>query len=137
MVPRRTFVRHGAVAATLVSSERMLCTARSKNELRERLGLEGPAAVDLETAAIAAVAAEYGVPYLAVRAISDTVDESLPMDFNEFRDAKGRIDRFKVVGQALLRPRTIPALWNLRRRASLCSRRLADIVCGLIEGEPV
>ncbi len=128
--------RRGVVTATLVSSERMLCTAQSKTELRERLDLRGPAVVDLETASIAAAAAEYSVPYLAVRAISDTVDESLPVDFNQFRDEKGGIDRFRVVRYALLRPRTIPALWSLRRRAELCSRELADVVCGLIEEVP-
>ncbi len=71
-----------------------------------------------------------------MRAISDTVDESLPVDFNQFRDEKGGIDRFRVVRYALLRPRTIPALWSLRRRAELCSRELADVVCGLIEEVP-
>ena len=41
-------------------------------------------------------------------------------------DDEGRVSRARVVGQVLARPAAVPALWSLRRRVALCSRRLAD-----------
>jgi len=87
-----------------------------------------PAAVDLETAAWARVAGELGVPYLAVRAVSDTASETLPVDFNRLRGADGRVRRSAVVLEAVRRPRLIPGLFDLGRRTRRCAERLADSV---------
>lgn len=124
-----------AFRGTIVSRSDMLCTRESKESARSRLRLDGAAAVDLETAAVAEVAASRGVSYIAVRAISDTAGESLPLDFNRFRDDSGRIDRFKVARHSLLRPGLVAPLWRLRRRVSLCAENLARLIVPLLEGE--
>jgi adenosylhomocysteine nucleosidase len=118
---------------TIVSHSVMLCTRESKASARARLRPAGSAAVDLETAAVAKVAARRGVPYIAVRAISDTAGESLPLDFNRFRDDSGQIDRFKVARQSLLRPGLVAPLWRLRRRVSLCAENLARLIVPMLE----
>ena len=91
---------------------------------------------DLETAAIVAVAASHGVPFVAIRAISDTAEEELPLDFNACLDGSGRISRSKVVGKAAMNPALIAPLWRLHKRARSCAERLADLVCRSIEGDP-
>jgi adenosylhomocysteine nucleosidase len=125
----------GVLAGTIVTSRRLLWTSQSKTAVWNSIPQHAPAAVDLETAAIAAEASSRGVPYVAIRAVSDPAEESLPIDFNHCLDATGRIDRLKVVGRAARRPGLIAPLWRLRKRASLCSERLADAVCRLVEGE--
>jgi nucleoside phosphorylase len=124
----------GVRGATIVTVDRILCTPRSKKELWTGLSHDRPAAVDLETAAMAAVAASHRVPFVVIRAISDPAEEALPLDFNECLDPSGRISRGRVVARAALNPALISPLWRLRGRARSCSRRLADVVCRSIEG---
>jgi adenosylhomocysteine nucleosidase len=130
----RAILRTGATPATLVSSRQILCTAGAKTKAREDLESGAIAAVDLESAAFARAAAARGIPYLALRAISDTAEESLPLDFNRLRGADGSVDRLRVAIRALLRPALIPRLWRLRGRAALCSENLARAVRALLAG---
>ena len=59
----------------LASSETVLTSAEEKNELAAATGAVG---VDMESASVAEVAASAGLPFLAVRAISDPVEFSPP-----------------------------------------------------------
>lgn len=129
----------GAVPATagvMLSARRIASTVEQKSELRRRLGGGEPATVDLETAAWARTAAAGGVPYLALRAVSDTADETLPLDFERWRDHRGRVRRFGVALQALRDPRLIGPLAGLRRRLRLCAEGLAAAVEALLERAP-
>ena len=125
-----------ATAGTLLTARRIAATAERKVELRRRLGGAAPAAVDLETAAWARAAAAHGVPYLAVRAVSDTAAETLPLDFERWRDRRGRVRRGGVALHALLHPGVIGALLGLRRRVRLCAERLADAALDLLVCSP-
>ncbi len=125
----------GVDSATLVSVDRILCTPESKTELWGRIAQDLPAAADLETAAMAAVVASYGLPFVVIRAISDTADEALPLDFNDCLDESGRISRARIVARAALNPTLIAPLWRLRGRTRSCSESLADLACRSIEGE--
>ena len=120
--------------ATIVTVDRILCTPRSKMELWTGLSHDRPAAADLETAAMAVVAASHDIPFVVIRAISDPAEEELPLDFNDCLDPSGRISRARVVARAALNPALIAPLWRLRGRARTCSQRLADVVCRSIEG---
>ncbi len=62
-------------AGALVTVSRPLLDEASKRACGERAG---GLAVDMETAAIAGVAGELGVPYLSVRVVLDGVSEQLP-----------------------------------------------------------
>jgi adenosylhomocysteine nucleosidase len=117
-----------AVLGTILSSSSMLCTRDAKAGAYARLGTAEPAVVDLESATLARVAAAHGVPYIAVRAVCDTVDENLPLDFNRYCDDSGKLDRFRLARVALSRPALIAPLWHLRRRVATCSERLAELI---------
>ena len=122
----------GVTPGTLLTTPDILCTPQSKAAACGKLRLAGPAAVDLETAAYAEAAASRGLPWLAVRAISDGAGDSLPLDFNLFRDADGRIRRNRVIRHALRHPSSVSGLREMRRRVSLCARRLAAFAHDLL-----
>ncbi len=118
----------GVEVGTVLSAPKLLCTRVSKAAAYAGLGNGEPAVVDLETAALARVAADHGVPYIALRAISDTAEEDLPLDFNRYCDESGRVDRVRVAGAAVLRPGLIAPLWRLKRRVAMCSQNLAGLI---------
>ena len=123
-----------ATAASFVCTPEMLCTTRAKADARAGLPRGAIAAVDLETASFARAAAERGVPYVALRAISDAAEESLPLNFNALRDATGAVDDRRVALAALRRPSLVIPLWRLRGRISRCSEDLARAASTLLLG---
>lgn len=67
---------HGLVVeAPLVTQAAPLTTVEAKARLFRN---SGAAAVDMESAAVAKVAAAYGLPFLAIRVVVDTAGDSLP-----------------------------------------------------------
>jgi adenosylhomocysteine nucleosidase len=120
--------------AVLLSSETILCSSESKTEAWRELERRRPAAVDLESAAYATLAARDGIPYVALRAVCDPAEEHLPLDLNRCRDSRGRVSQRKVIARALLQPGSIAALWSLRRRVAVCSIKLSQLVEELLNG---
>ena len=83
-------------------------------------------AVEMESYTILAEAARHGVPAVAVRAISDTVDFDMPYDFEDACDESGQIRPAEIAVQVLRHPLGLPALLALSRDCRVASRRLAD-----------
>ena len=109
--------RHGSILTVdqvLVSAEHKSAAARSA------------IAADMETAAISSMAEAAGLPWCALRAISDIADETLPIDFNRCLDNLGSVHIPRVVAATLARPTAIPALARLGRNTSLACAALAD-----------
>jgi len=72
--------------------------------------------VEMESGAIAMVAAENNIPLLAIRAVSDSAAEELGFSLNEFCDRDMRRIRIhKVLLTILRKPRIIPQLVRLSR----------------------
>ena len=74
------------------------------------------AAVDLESAAVAAVARERGLPFLALRAIVDEVDDRLPPALQGAIDPWGQARPLALVRALLRRPWLLLRLPGLARR---------------------
>jgi len=88
-------------------------------------------AVDMETATIRKKAAEWDLPFLCIRAVSDRAGDTLPLDFNRYRDARGDFSRTRIALAAVARPFTVmPQLIefdrNCRRAADALGDFLAD-----------
>lgn len=91
-----------------------------KHELHERWGA---AAVDMESAGVAGVAQDAGVPWLVVRVIGDGADLELPKAVSELCDANGRL-RIAAVCGLVLRPRLWPTLLALGRANAAAGRSM-------------
>jgi adenosylhomocysteine nucleosidase len=83
--------------------------------------------VDMESGAVARVAARYGLPFAAVRAVCDPAGFALPPLALEALDAGGRIGPWRVMRSVLRRPGQIPALITLSGHASEARAALARL----------
>ena len=107
----------------LVSIDRIVGTADEKAGLYSA----GFKAVEMEAAALAGRAAQWGKPFYCVRAVSDTAMESFGLDLNQMRDGDGRFSKPRIVMQALKSPvRLIPELWRLNRNSGRAAKALGD-----------
>jgi len=129
----RALAHAGTVEGTVLTSERILCSAVEKAAARSRVAANGPAVVDLESAAFAEAAKRAGIPCLIVRAVCDSAEEDLPLDLNLCRGEDGRIDRFAVVRRAVRSPSTARELWRLRKRVAVASEQLARFVLEILQ----
>jgi adenosylhomocysteine nucleosidase len=102
-------------------------TLVARAEEKSQLGRQAEA-VEMESYTILAEAARYGVPAVAVRAISDTADFDMPYDFERARDAHGQIRIGGIIKQVLRRPSGLPALFALARDCRIAARHLADFL---------
>jgi adenosylhomocysteine nucleosidase len=96
-----------------------------KSVNKRRLGKEtGALAVDMETSAVAAVAAAHQTELLAVRCITDNAREDLPREFNDFF-ILGQLQPARVLTACARRPRLVSDLARLGYRAGSSGRNLA------------
>lgn len=89
----------------------------------------GAAAVDMESHAIAELAARAAVPFLVVRAIADTATQALPHAAVDSISPTGRTHVARVAARMAARPRELPGLIRLGRSAAAAAatlRRLAS-----------
>lgn len=101
--------------------DRIVQSARVKAEL----AASGAEAVDMESAAVAAVAAEYGARFYCLRVISDAANADLPLDFNRAVRRDGSLSVRNLALQAVLRPAAWKGLLDLRRNANVAAAALA------------
>lgn len=117
-------VRGGAV----YSHSEIAVDPVAKQRLWQKVGGGVALVVDLESASYARAAASHAVPYLVIRAVSDSRDEALPLDFNRYRKPDGSSDRARIGRHALMHPSIVPELMQLRDRLRHCAGRLAGLV---------
>lgn len=129
---QRAMTAGSVVQGGVVSVERIVVEPTAKQALWRSVGGAPFQVVDLESATYARLAAELEVPYLVLRAVSDTATESLPLDFNEFRFSDGRINRAKVARHLIFHPHLIGPLKSLRTRLRECAVSMADVVEGVL-----
>lgn len=109
------------VTGQLLCSPTVIVTSGEK---MQAAGSSGCIAVDMETAGAARAASEAGVPFMAVRVISDALDEDLPVDFNRFT-CNGKMDYLSLIFHVITHPGTILPLIRLGRNSRLAAKNLA------------
>ena len=80
--------------------------------------------VEMESAAIALVAGEIGIPFIGLRTVSDPFDEELGFTLDEFCDGQMRIRIPKVLMTIVRKPRIIPQLIRLAGNSRIAAASL-------------
>jgi adenosylhomocysteine nucleosidase len=105
----------GPTPHLLLGASQVAATATEKRWLRETTGAD---AVDLESGAVARVAAEVGLPFAVLRAVCDPAEQDLPPAALVALDGKGAIGLVRVLASLAARPAQLPALLALARQAT-------------------
>ena len=112
-----------AGAVTLVSAPSIL-GARQKRELASKFSAQ---AVDMEAAAVAEVAAQAGVPFVALKSISDELDFPMP-PLQRFIQANGSLAKARLLLFLLLCPWHWQAAIALARNSRVASLALTQVL---------
>jgi adenosylhomocysteine nucleosidase len=109
----------------LATTPRIVCAAAQKRALGET---SGAIAVDLETWHIGRVAADAGVPFLAVRAIVDTVDDDLPGFVEQLAPGPRPPAALPALRYLARRPASLPSIIRTGRAAGRARRTIAAFI---------
>lgn len=105
------------------TSESLLCTPEEKAKLAPRAQ-----AADMESYVILEAAAAHRIPAVAIRAVSDAHDQSLPYDFSRALDPLGNLSLLRLLGHIARRPHKLPELVRLGRSSNAAAAALADFL---------
>jgi adenosylhomocysteine nucleosidase len=111
----------GATPHLMLGADTIVADAEEKRRLRQQ---SGAAAVDLESGAVARVAATHGIPFAVLRAVCDAADTSLPPAALIALDTHGGVRTWRVLASVLARPQQLPALLALAADAATAKRSL-------------
>jgi adenosylhomocysteine nucleosidase len=118
----------------LLTVDHIVRKAGDKRQYGEHFGA---LAVDMESLAVAQVCQEEKQRFLAVRAITDAVDDELPRDVERLLNRPTMVRKLgAAAGSVIRRPSAVKDLWNLRHSAAVAADRLASFLCGVIEQLP-
>jgi adenosylhomocysteine nucleosidase len=126
----------GARPAHVITTPAIASSVTAKAALDERHGDGGSAVVDLESAAYVEAAVDAGVPWLVLRSVADTAEESLPAWLERCRDSTGAIRRARVAWALLGDPRPLPRLLDMRRRVAAGGLAVTRAVLSLLDTWP-
>ena len=108
-------------SGTLVTSDHVL-QHQEKARMAARWNAD---LVDMEAAAVAKLASTGGLPFRAVKVVSDALEETLP-EFEGFVDQRGGFREAAFAVHMMLHPKLIPAAIRMGRRAAQASRAMAQ-----------
>jgi adenosylhomocysteine nucleosidase len=92
-----------------------------------KLAADGASAVDMETAAVAAVCEQHGCPYAVFRSISDyAMDGTVDAAIGAMAKPDGSSDRGAALRYMVRRPWRIPGLLRLGRGAQAAAKAASD-----------
>jgi adenosylhomocysteine nucleosidase len=119
-------------AGRLLTASRIIGEPTEKRDIGRRFAAD---AVDMETAAVAEVCAARGVPFAAVRAVSDAAGTALSPRLAGLL-AGGRVSPWKAAGAVLRQPSLLAEFRRLARDTRAAAANLAATLVGLVSLPP-
>jgi nucleoside phosphorylase len=116
------------VVETCITSRQIVGQAQYKRAMGEFGDI-----VDMESFRIVSVVTGTKIPAVTVRAISDTVDEDMPLDFSQVLDGMGRVKTGQLTLQLARYPHKIPSLIRFGKESQRAGERLADFLDRYVE----
>jgi len=121
---REHALAHGAKSANcLLTTDQVLVKASQKKSCASRAQ-----SVDMESFEIVKQATAWGARSVVVRAISDSANEDLPIDFNRTLSKKNDVSVGKVLGELLKNPLALPALIRFGKQSQQAGAALAEFL---------
>ncbi len=111
-------------ARPLLQSSTVVADVTEKSRLFERLGA---VAVDMESVAVAAVAARAGVPFIVIRAVADAAHTAIPQEVLGAVDAHGNWRLSLLAAKLLRRPQAIMDCMRLLRDSRAAYATLTQV----------
>jgi nucleoside phosphorylase len=122
----RTAAREGSIVT--------LPGMMTKSKIKKMIPGDLPFPVcDMETFYLARLSHQNRVPFLAVRSITDRLDEDVPPELLAVTDRTGQYRFSRALGLLLAKPKLIPASVKLGRNAARASKNLGKAVDALAE----
>ncbi|MGB7729682.1 MAG: hypothetical protein WBL50_16750 [Candidatus Acidiferrum sp.] len=126
---RKKALESGAVGADcLLTTDQVLLKASHKKACSSRAQ-----SVDMESFDIVKEANAWGARSVVVRAISDSADEDLPINFNLTLSDERQISMIKVLRELVKHPRAFPALLRFGKQSRRAAQRLAEFLDGYVQ----
>jgi len=124
----RSLARAGIAYSTgaILTSHRVLATSAEKRRAKT---ITGAIAVDMETAAIAAEASLRGLPFVAIRAVLDEVDDEVVGA--AMADQDGNVKPLAATSYLLRNPATMLKLPRMMRNLSRATASIADALTAI------
>ena len=122
--------KKGLHVGRFVTTDHVVRTVAEKRDLAARYDA---IACDMESHAVAAVCRDAGVPFMAVRAITDDLAADLPVEVHALLESSGAARLGAAVGALWNRPESAKDLWKLRENAAAAARRLAPFLDSVIK----
>ncbi len=113
--------RFGDPAGAILATPEIVSSAAAKRAAWQASGAE---AADMESGAVARVAARHGLPFAVLRAICDPAERDLPPASLTALDDRGRIQPMALLRSLARNPAQIGALIRVGRDAALARRAL-------------
>ncbi len=111
------------IVERFVTSDRVIGSVSEKKEAARHGQV-----VEMEGFEVLNKASQKWIPTILVRSISDTADDSLPLDFNRTINSRGSISLRKMAVEVVRSPRQIPAVIEFGNRSRQAAARLADFL---------
>ena len=108
--------------------DRVLIRSSEKSELGAKAD-----AVEMESGDIMLEAVAFGARVIAIRAISDAVEEDLPLDFNRVTSESGEVKVTKILAQAAAHLGSIPKLIRFGWQSRKAAEKLAIVLDACIQ----
>ena len=104
----------------VITSDKMILDPEEKRLI---YATTGAAALDMECYAAAQSCEHLGIPFLCIKAVSDTAAEDLPHELTELVEIQSTMGQLAFT---LMRPKLWVRLWRIRRHALKASDNLGD-----------
>jgi len=127
---RRKAIEGGAVAADcLFTTDQVMVKAGAKRACSSRAQ-----SVDMESFEIVKEAQAWGARGVVVRAISDSAEEDLPINFNVTLSNRHEVSAAKVAWELAKNPLALPALLRFARQSRKAAEKLAKFLETYVQG---
>ena len=110
----------------LLSAAAVVTASEAKQALAKRWDA---LAVDMESSGVARASKERGLPFGAVKCITDPADQCIAIDFHRCRSEDGGLSNWRIVREGLASPGGVRDLWRLAGSSRRAASKLALALC--------